>query len=134
MASSTVESTEDSSNVHSFLAASDSCIAASVLAEELLFIEHRLAWELDGERTRCCKASEERRCDDCVAEWLKSQAGPLKAGELGPVLGFDDCSYSASRQDSEQYVVLSVCLSQQARMIQLMERPRDLVQAESFVG
>lgn len=28
------------------------------------------------------------------------------------MLGFDDCSYSASLQDSEQYVVLSVCLSQ----------------------
>lgn len=94
MASSRVESTEDSSNVQcdclrddrafsnelayassSFLAASDSCMAASVLAEEVLFIEHRLAWELDGERTRCGSASEERRCDDCMAGWLKSQAG-----------------------------------------------------------
>jgi hypothetical protein len=32
-----------------------------VLAEELLFIEHRLAWELDGDKARCGKASEERR-------------------------------------------------------------------------
>lgn len=30
------------------------------------------------------------------------ELGPPKAGELGPVLGADDCSYSASLQDSEQ--------------------------------
>lgn len=94
MAPSTVESTEDLSNVQcdclrddrafskelayassSFLAASESCMAASVLAEELLFIEHRLACELDGDKTRCGKASEPRRCEDWAAGLLKSQAG-----------------------------------------------------------
>jgi hypothetical protein len=34
-----------------------------------------------------------------------------RQGEVGPELGVDVFSYSARRQDSEQYVVPSVCLS-----------------------
>lgn len=86
--------------------------------EELLRIEQRLEWELDGDRTRLGGASEPR----CWLDWelVKSYAGDRESlfdvvvglanvhgklgpdGELGPELGADDCSYSANLQDSEQ--------------------------------
>lgn len=50
-------------------------MAASVAVEELLFMEHRLACELDGDRTRCGGAIELLRCDEWEVDWLKSYAG-----------------------------------------------------------
>lgn len=56
------------------MAALDSCVAASVDDEEL-FMEQRLACELDGDRTRCGGAMEPRRCVEDCKDWLKSYAG-----------------------------------------------------------
>lgn len=50
-------------------------MAASVAVEELLFMEHRLACELDGDRTRCGGAIELLRCDEWAVDRLKSYAG-----------------------------------------------------------
>lgn len=38
-------------------------------------MEQRLAWELDGDKTRCGGAIEPRRCDDWEDDPEKSYAG-----------------------------------------------------------
>lgn len=63
-------------------------MVASVMDEELLFMEQRLACELDGDRTRWGGARDPRRCDELEEEWLNSQAGDK--ANLEDVLDLDD--------------------------------------------